>query len=280
MTDRNRCLNCNRGIDPWSRICPFCNWNQANTAPPPPLRIVTEPVAPPMIEERAMLKRRGLMLGGGVLVLIASFAVGVVINRDDAPAVATAPSGDLTAKDQRPPMRADTPLVAAGAGGVEQVITSAPATATNGDAPSEYSRADATAVSSLEYARLEQRARSEKRRPAALVDPRSLTGPAHAQAPARRRASAAPTGATVASGARTRPIPKHQPVPPLRSNGTARLTLQVGADGLVKGVTIDRPLDSGGNAALLTAVRSWRFKPATENGQPVAAPYSVDIRFN
>ena len=33
-------------------------------------------------------------------------------------------------------------------------------------------------------------------------------------------------------------------------------------------------------AALLGAIQSWRFKPATENGEPVAAPYSVEISFD
>ena len=31
---------------------------------------------------------------------------------------------------------------------------------------------------------------------------------------------------------------------------------------------------------LIAVVQSWRFKPATVNGEPVAAPYSVELSFN
>lgn len=213
--------------------------------------------------------------------------------------------------------RADTPLVAMNEpGGIEQPITSAPVAVPAGGMPSDTQRTDATAVSATEYAELAKRANAEKARMAAVVDPRSLTGPAYV-APSRPRNMTAPRqiaqqaplpGGTLppqpALGAppdapappqqqqqqqeqprqqrqaamRTRPVPQYQPIPSIRARGIAKLSLMVGADGRVKEVNIERPLQ-GNTAALLAAVQSWRFKPATVNGEPVAAPYNVEISF-
>jgi TonB family protein len=78
---------------------------------------------------------------------------------------------------------------------------------------------------------------------------------------------------------RTRPVPQYQPLPQLSARGAARLSLRVGADGRVKEVDIERPLGRD-TARLIHAVQSWRFKPATENGEPVASRYSVEISFS
>ena len=124
---------------------------------------------------------------------------------------------------------------------------------------------------------------------AQLVDPRSISGPAYAQG-ARASSPAVPSAPSAAPGwkpgprsqrvTRTRPIAEYQPVPPLRGRGTARFTLIVGADGRVKSVNVERMLRGANNHALIRAVKSWRFKPATENGEPVASPYSVEISFD
>ncbi|HEX6641079.1 MAG TPA: energy transducer TonB, partial [Thermoanaerobaculia bacterium] len=229
------------------------------------------------------------------------FGVGVVINKDDAPKVAPKTVEEQIAEEQQQARqssavrRADTPLVpvdGAGEGpaGIEQPITSAPVSAEPGAASNDYQRSDATAVSATEYAELAKRAQAEKKRMAAAVDPRSLTGPAYAQAPPRRRtlAQSAPATASAPFGeapraqravtASTRPIPQYQPLPQISASGTARLSLTVGPDGRVKQVDIERPLQRN-TAQLLSAVRSWRFKPATVNGNPVSAPYSVEITF-
>ena len=54
----------------------------------------------------------------------------------------------------------------------------------------------------------------------------------------------------------------------------------MGSDGRVRDVNVDRMLNNGNTAALLGAIQNWRFKPATENGEPISAPYSVEISFN
>ncbi|HEX7807536.1 MAG TPA: TonB family protein [Thermoanaerobaculia bacterium] len=254
--------------------------------------------------EEGGLKKKILMLGGGAMLLVASFGIGMVINSDGAPTRAPetleeqAAEHNAEAREQKP-RRANTPLVPAGAGGIEQPITSAPPaaspTSTNPTGlPSEYYRTDATAVSAVEYSEMAKRAKAEKERMAALVDPRSLTGPAYAQAPRRpqpvRPVTPASTPAPSQNAGlsdraparqmiRTRPVATSQPLPSIRARGTAKLTLMIGADGEVQRVSVDQPLSNGNTAALIAAVQRWRFKPATENGEPVAAPYSVTINF-
>ncbi|MGZ5444610.1 MAG: energy transducer TonB [Thermoanaerobaculia bacterium] len=318
MTDRKRCISCERAIDAWAGICPFCNWNQAELPPSPDTvapRISATQYKPP--EDMNVRKMIGIA-AGAVLSLVLAFAIGMVINRDGAPKRAPDPLEEQAAEhntENLKPKRADTPLVPAGEGGIEnEPITSAPALAGPGQVPDEYQRSDATAVSADEYAQMARRAQAEKKKKmATLVDPRALTGPAYAQGPRAStpgvsrtstpgvsrtstpgvsrastpgvsRASGpearTPPVRTAARAMRTRPVPEHQPLPRLSGSGTARFTLVVGADGRVKDVNVEQMLRGGNNAALISAIQTWRFKPATENGEPVAAPYSVEISFD
>jgi TonB family protein len=271
MTDRKRCIRCGRAIDAWAGTCPFCNWSQ--TVPPPDAVAPRAPATqyrPP--EEMNVRKLIGIG-SGAVLTLMLAFLMGMAINRDGAPKRAPEHNTEILE-----PMRADTPLVPAGEGGIEnKPITSAPIAASPGQIPDEYQRSDATAVSADEYARMAKRAQAEKKNTTVLVDPRSLTGPAYAQGrpPVNSGEGQTPTGVNV----RTRPVPRYQPIPPLHGSGKARFTLVIGTDGRVKDVNVERMLSGSNNAALLGAIQSWRFKPATENGEPVAAPYSVEISF-
>lgn len=243
------------------------------------------------------------MIGAVVLLLIGSFAIGSIINRDDAaPEDAPTPVLDQAETGIARTRRADVTLVPVAEGAaMETPITSAPMPVLAEGVPTEYQRHDATAVSSVEYAALAQRAEAERkaREQKKMVDPRSLTGPAYAQAP-RRPAPQTPavpppmTSASEDSGSgpapsreparvveRTRPVPQHQPLPSISVSKpvTARLVLTVGADGRVKQVQIKNSIP-GHTPELIAAVQSWRFKPATENGEPVSAPFTVDISFN
>lgn len=293
MSEKSPCTRCSRNIDAWAKICPFCNWDQS-VAPPavePPKPAAVTDYRPP---EEFDLKKKAMFAGGGVLALILAFGIGMVINQDGAPKSAPKTVEEQVADEQqarRTPssMRADTPLVPLNEpGGIEQPITSAPVSATPGAAPNDYQRTDATAVSATEYAEIAKRAQAEKQRQAQAVDPRSLTGPAY-QPPPRRPApsqssasqpsTSQPTTAAQRGGpVRTRPVPQHQPLPQITGAGTARLSLTIGPDGRVTNINIERPLRRN-TAQLLSAVQSWRFKPATVNGHPVAAPYSVEISF-
>lgn len=296
MSERKPCIRCERAIDGWSKLCPFCNWDQ-NNPDPPPMKAPQVAAAPPSTADdlKEHLKKKGLYIGAGLMILVLSFLIGMVINSDDAVDEAPEPLAEQAEKQKAGPVkRADTPLVPTNErGGLEQPITSAP-TATSPDAMSNgYDRSDATAVSSDEYNQLARRAKAEKERMSALVDPRTLTGAAYAQGQrvqARRpaeqvaQAGAPPLPGMAAPSAsarrfRTRPVPEYQPLPRLYARGTARLSLIVGPDGRVRDINIERALDRN-TADLVSAVQRWRFKPATENGEPISAPYSVDISFN
>jgi len=280
MSERRRCIRCERAIDGWARICPYCNWDQSKAAPA--VTAVPLEVAQYKPPEETSLRKKMMFAGGGVVMLILAFVIGMIINSDgapkDAPEPVTEPEATANVSVQK---RADTQLVPTNEpGGIEQPITSAPASGpVAGNASNEWDRSDATAVSSVEYAQLAQRASAEKKANNPLVDPRSLTGAAYAQTPAPRHRTASDVAASSPPRSlRTRPVPQYQPVPSMRAYGTAVLDLNVGPDGRVTSINIRRAA-SGNNAALIGAVQRWRFKPATENGRPVSAPYSVQISF-
>jgi protein TonB len=300
MSEQKRCNRCERAIDEWAKICPFCNWDQTSADAPPPL-VVPAAVAAYRPPDEFEWKKKLIFAGGGLIVLILAFVIGMVINEDGAPASAPQTAEEQAAAEKKagPVKRADTPLVPANEpGGIEQPITSAPVAAQAGTPGTDYQRTDATAVSAADYAEMATRARAEKKKMAVLVDPRSLTGPAYAQTGDRPRrvapmqssqgapgipgAAPAPNAAPAPQRGRTyrtRPVPEYQPLPQLSVQGKARLSVLVGADGRVKEVDLERPL-AHDTARLIQAVQSWRFKPATENGEPIASRYSVEISFN
>ena len=62
--------------------------------------------------------------------------------------------------------------------------------------------------------------------------------------------------------------------------GECLVGLTVGADGTPKNVHILKSLSPETDAAALEAVRQYRFKPATRNGQPVTAKIAVQLGFH
>lgn len=278
MSEQKRCVRCERGIDAWSRICPYCNWDQSR--PAPVQEFVPVPVAEYKPPSEKTLRQKLIYGGAGLLLLIVAFGIGMIINRDGAPK--NAPESVLENEEQSvsTAKRADTPLVPTNErGGFEAPITSAPVNdPAQGVAANEWDRSDATAVSSVEYAQLARRAQAEKRPASGIVDPRTITGSAYKPPPPAPRRPSATASAPSVAALRTRPVPQYQPVPRLNARGSARLDLIVGADGRVKDINVRRSI-SGNSAALIGAVQQWRFKPAMANGRPVAAPYSVEISF-
>lgn len=299
--ERKPCLRCSRAIDASARMCPFCNWDQteAYTAPIAEHEAaIAAPAAVPS-REKSEWRKRLLVMIGGPLLLIASFALGLFLYR-----MRSAPPNGPSTHDATPqttssagapaqaPRAGTAALVAAGEGAqAEQPITTAP-TATNPANPADIQRTDITAASSLEYSALAARAKTERTSPNRIVDPRSITGPAYAAAPAvappRRSLAAAQQQSAPearpqvpAQVARTRPVPEFQPIPSITVDRTttATLDLMIGADGRVKDVNVRGGIP-GQTPRLIAAVQSWRFRPATENGVPVAAPFSVDISFH
>jgi len=61
--------------------------------------------------------------------------------------------------------------------------------------------------------------------------------------------------------------------------GTCVLWLVVGADGRPRDIQVARALGMGLDEQAIEAVRAWRFKPASKDGQPVAVQINVEVEF-
>jgi hypothetical protein len=290
MTDKKRCVRCEHDIDAYARLCPFCNWDQSET--PAAVSAQPSPAAdyvPP--EERNM--RRVIFAGaGGALLLIVAFVLGShihgaspeetaaktggsVVSQTAGPAPAKVNLGGPQANVALEPVGNNQPLI-------EQPITSAPLPTTTNGVPDEYQRSDATAVSSAEYQQLAARAKAEKQGQSELTDPRLLTAPAYRKPrprPVEEQSVAAPVTQRLAS--RTPPKAESIWFPEIYvdQETTVNVTLLVGADGHVHSVSIDGVVP-GQTAKLIAAIHSWKFRPATENGVPVAAPFSTAVSFH
>ncbi len=185
----------------------------------------------------------------------------------------------------------------------ESPITSAPAQPQSVDMNGE--RTDATALPSESYAAAAQRAKAERdaRTNTGMIDPRTFAGNVEARrprtvsnpveqpqsptalqtgAPAAQQPESStaqvPQTSLTAAPPRTKPIPIDRPVPVMTVDHpeSARLLLTIGPDGRVSDINVLRPIP-GQMPPLLATVQRWRFKPATENGQPVTSTYSIDI---
>lgn len=304
MSDKKQCIRCQRPIDPYARTCPYCNWDQNDVAVPAGAQAAEETYVPP--QERSW-RKYALMLGAGIILLIGAFALGSRI-QGHKPVKGLEEGASVTDRTSttapvRPAQRANVtlvPLDGSEPASYETPITSAPATTSAEGVPPEYQRSDATAVSSVEYAQLAARAQAEKKRQQkAEVDPRSLTGPAYAasarqpprpqpqmsssadtSAPANPQTSETSQAESSRPPSRTQPVPEYQPIPDIQVSNTSvvRLQLMIGADGLVHEVNVLQGIP-GQTSKIISTVQQWRFKPATENGNPVSAPFTVDLSF-
>jgi TonB family protein len=84
----------------------------------------------------------------------------------------------------------------------------------------------------------------------------------------------------------TPPIPIYKPEPPytlearrVHLSGTAVFLVVVGPDGRVKYVSVIRPVGLGLDDAGAETIRTWRFKPAEQNGTPASVIVSVEVMF-
>lgn len=62
--------------------------------------------------------------------------------------------------------------------------------------------------------------------------------------------------------------------------GTLVVDLIVGKDGAVHRIRLVRPLGLGLDESARSTLQTWRFEPATRNGQPVAVEMNVEVAFN
>ena len=288
MADRKACVRCGRPIDAYARTCPFCNWDQSE-APPARVEAPTTPSAYVPPSDNPWRLKIIAIIAFVVLVAIA-FLIGTFIHGFDASEVKAAQTrnGATPAHSTASPPRAHNivTLVPVTDGNalpsVEQPITSAPP-----QAPGQQS-SDATALPADEYAAAAARAKAQKKAAGPSLDPRTITGTSFEAPPPRRAERETPTHTESMRPqpapeprrvvARTEPVPEYQPVPEIHvdRDTTARLFLTVGPDGRVQDIDIAEAIP-GETSKLIRAVQSWRFKPATENGFPVTARFSVDI---
>src|SRR5207244_12297684 len=134
---------------------------------------------------------------------------------------------------------------------------------------------DLTAMPSDQYAAAAARLRaSQQRATGNVVDPRSITSSPYAAPP---RPSSHPRAVAAVE---SQPIPLFQPVPHVRVDreATAQLRLLVGTDGRVHDIDIQRDVP-GVMGPLVGIVQQWRFRPATQNGEPVSSRFTVAVTF-
>lgn len=62
--------------------------------------------------------------------------------------------------------------------------------------------------------------------------------------------------------------------------GTLVVDVIVGKDGAVHRIRLVRPLGLGLDESAQSMIQTWRFEPATRNGQPVAVEMNVEVAFN
>jgi TonB family protein len=62
-------------------------------------------------------------------------------------------------------------------------------------------------------------------------------------------------------------------------SGVIIMEVVVGRDGLVKKAEVLKPLRFGLDQAAIDAVKQWRFRPGTLNGQPVDVLYNLTVNF-
>lgn len=65
-----------------------------------------------------------------------------------------------------------------------------------------------------------------------------------------------------------------------KTQGVVGLMLVVGKDGQTYNIRVRQSLGMGLDEKAIEAVKTWRFKPATLNGQPVAAQIAVEVDFH
>jgi TonB family protein len=65
-----------------------------------------------------------------------------------------------------------------------------------------------------------------------------------------------------------------------RREGTVVIKLVVGANGLPRDISVDRPLSPDLDKAAMDAVKKWKFAPGTKDGEPVGVWIKVEVSFH
>jgi hypothetical protein len=241
------------------------------------------PVSPayiPPADNRARNRLAGVAAVVGLVIL--AFAVGELMNREHGDESKSSSASTTSAPAS--PSRSTVTLVPVEGGSSVQpespVTTAPPQPPSAGNVDVNGERADATALPSVAYSAAAQRAKAERavRTTNGTIDPRTIVGSIEPR-PTRTASPDTSQPAERADAAQnTQPIPLYQPVPPISVDRptSARLFLTVGSDGRVHGINVTQSIP-GEMPRLIASVQNWRFKPATQNGEPVTSTLSVDI---
>jgi len=77
------------------------------------------------------------------------------------------------------------------------------------------------------------------------------------------------------------PEPEYSPEARMaKYQGTVILSAIIGPDGRPRNLYVQRSLGMGLDERALEAVRTWRFSPATKDGNPVAVQIEVEVNFH
>jgi TonB family protein len=83
------------------------------------------------------------------------------------------------------------------------------------------------------------------------------------------------------------PKPKYTPEPAFSEiasyeefQGIVVVNVIVGTDGKIQRFRLLRPLGMGLDENAQSTIQTWRFQPATRNGQPVAVEMNIELAFN
>jgi len=251
-------------------VCPYCNWWQSQPVP------AAKP-APAVKQQHAELDprtRTGILgvLTFGFLMMVA-FTIGAFVH-GARPANAAQPSANAPA--QPASAHAIVTLVPVTEGPPAATAESPITTVPPQDTTKTLGPSDATALPSQQYAAAAERLRQQQQQgTGSMIDPRSITGAPAYEAPVSRAARR-----RLVSNVETQPIAVYQPVPNVRvgREETAQLSLIVGTDGRVHDIDVQRDAP-GVIGPLIGEVQQWRFRPATQNGQPVSSRFSVAVTF-
>jgi protein TonB len=89
-----------------------------------------------------------------------------------------------------------------------------------------------------------------------------------------------PAAATTGPGLISRRDPEYTPEARKASlQGKVELSVAVGADGVPGDIQVTHGLDAGLDQKAVECVKSWRFRPATRNGEAVTAFVIVEVPF-
>jgi TonB family protein len=103
-----------------------------------------------------------------------------------------------------------------------------------------------------------------------------------AQALARQQVEelSRPPGAASGPSLISRHAPEYTPAAKQAGiQGTVELSVTIGTDGVARDIQVIRPLDTGLDRKAIECVKTWRFRPASRNGQPVTAFATVEVKF-